>query len=163
MADYKDIQNLSSQKSLPFFTFYTKGNKPVKAVIRHSPNNTSSEDITLALQELGYEVISVKRMTGKRPSAEGLVTLPSPLSYHSGKKPEVTRYLQDLEPLQHNCQSRGVQVQTWSDSMLQLPALRPHLGPLQAAFSLHVVRGWSSPPRMSEEREHTKFPQLLQL
>jgi hypothetical protein len=35
MADYKNIQNLLNQKGLPFFTFYTKGDKPMKAVIRH--------------------------------------------------------------------------------------------------------------------------------
>jgi hypothetical protein len=40
MAGYKTVQNLLSQKGLPFFTFYTKGHKPVKAVIRHLPNNT---------------------------------------------------------------------------------------------------------------------------
>jgi hypothetical protein len=73
MVDYKATQNLLVQKGLPF-TFCTKGNKPVKAVIRHLPNNTSSEDITVALQELGYEVISVKQMTAKRPSPEGGVT-----------------------------------------------------------------------------------------
>jgi hypothetical protein len=39
MADYKAIQNVLSQKGLPFFTFYIKGDKPVKAVIRHLPNN----------------------------------------------------------------------------------------------------------------------------
>jgi hypothetical protein len=83
MTDYKPIQNLLSQKDLPFFTFYIKGDKPVNAVIRHLPNNTSSEDITVALQELGYEVISVKQMTAKRPSPEGGVTpdpFPSSLS-----------------------------------------------------------------------------------
>jgi hypothetical protein len=32
MADYKTIQNLLSQKGLPFFTFCTKGDKLVKAV-----------------------------------------------------------------------------------------------------------------------------------
>jgi acyl-CoA synthetase (NDP forming) len=80
MAGYKTIQNLLSQKGLPFFTFYTKGNKPVKAVMKHLPNNTSSEDITVALQELGYEVISVKQITAKRPSPENGVTLvPLPL------------------------------------------------------------------------------------
>jgi hypothetical protein len=57
MADYKIIQKLLGQKCLPFFTFYIKGDKPVKAVIRHLPNNTSSENISVALQELGYEVI----------------------------------------------------------------------------------------------------------
>jgi hypothetical protein len=39
------------------------------------PNNTSSEDITVALQELGYEVINVKQMTAKFPFPEGEVTL----------------------------------------------------------------------------------------
>jgi hypothetical protein len=77
MADYKTIQNHLSQKCLPFFTFYTKEDKPVKAVIRHLPNTTSSEDITVALQELGYEIIIVKQMTAKRPSPEGEVTLVS--------------------------------------------------------------------------------------
>jgi hypothetical protein len=77
MADYKTTQNILSQKGLPFFTFYTKGDKLVKAVIRHFPNNTWSEDIRVALQELGYEVISVKQMTAKRLSPEGEVTLVS--------------------------------------------------------------------------------------
>jgi hypothetical protein len=76
VADYKAIQNLLSQKGLlPFFTFYTKGDKMIKAVIRHLPNNSSSEDITVALQVLGYEVICVKQMKAKRPSPEGGVTL----------------------------------------------------------------------------------------
>jgi hypothetical protein len=79
MTDYKATQNLLSQKNLPFYTFYTKGDKQVKAVISHLPSNTSSEDITVALQELGYEAISVKQMTAKRPSPAGgdtLVSLP---------------------------------------------------------------------------------------
>jgi hypothetical protein len=81
MADYKTMQNLLSQKGLLFFTFYTKGDKPVKALIRHLPNNTSSEDITLAFQELCYEVIGVKQMTAKRPSPEGGFTLVSLLLF----------------------------------------------------------------------------------
>jgi hypothetical protein len=81
MADYKATQNLLSQKNLPVFTFYTKGDKPVKAVIRHLPSNTLSEDITVALQKLGYEVISVKQMTAKRPSPAGGDTLVSLLLF----------------------------------------------------------------------------------
>jgi hypothetical protein len=77
MADYKTTQNLLSQKGFPFFTFYTKGDKAVKAVIRHLPNNNSSEDITVALQEMAYEVISVKQITAKHPSPEGEVTIVS--------------------------------------------------------------------------------------
>jgi hypothetical protein len=80
MADYKATQNLLSQKGLPFFTYYTNGNKPVNAVIRHLHSNTSSEDITVALQELGYEIISVKQKTVERPSPEGEVTfIPLPV------------------------------------------------------------------------------------
>ncbi|PNF27753.1 hypothetical protein B7P43_G12787, partial [Cryptotermes secundus] len=71
MADYKATQNLLNQKGLSFFTFYTKGDNPVNAVIRHLPSNTSSEDITVALQELAYEVISVKQMAAKRPFPTG--------------------------------------------------------------------------------------------
>jgi hypothetical protein len=75
MPDYKTIKKLSSQEDLPFFTFYTKGDKPVKAVIRHLTNNTSSEYITVALQVFGSEDICVKQMTAKRSSPEGGVTL----------------------------------------------------------------------------------------
>jgi hypothetical protein len=46
--------------------------------------------------------------------------------------------------------------------MLQLPALWPYLGPLQAAFSLHVAREWSPPPRMFGEGEHPEYLKLLQ-
>jgi hypothetical protein len=81
VADYKTIQNLLSQKGIPFFTLYTKGDKPVKAVIRHLPNNTSSEDITVALQESGYEVICVKQMTAKcLPRKEKSLLYPFPSS-----------------------------------------------------------------------------------
>jgi hypothetical protein len=76
-TDYKAIQNILSKKGLPFFTVCTKGVKPVKAVKKHLPNNNSSEDITLALEELGYEVTSAKQMTAKCPSPEGGVTLVS--------------------------------------------------------------------------------------
>jgi hypothetical protein len=74
LADYKTIQTLLSNQGLHYFTFYTKSDKPIKAVISHLPTNTSSEDITVALQELGYEVISFKQMTSKRPSPEGGAT-----------------------------------------------------------------------------------------
>jgi hypothetical protein len=78
MTGDKATQNLLSQKGLPFFTFYTIGDKPVKLVIRHLPSNTSSEAMTMALQKLGYEVISFKQMTAKRPSPTGdtLISLP---------------------------------------------------------------------------------------
>lgn len=60
VATYKAILSYLSEHSLHHFTFYPKSNKPIKAVICHLPINTSLDDITLALQELGYDVISVK-------------------------------------------------------------------------------------------------------
>jgi hypothetical protein len=36
--------------------------------------NTCSEDIVLALQELGFDIINVKQMKAKRPSPEGPIT-----------------------------------------------------------------------------------------
>jgi hypothetical protein len=45
LADYKAIQTLLYNQGLNYFTFYTKSEKPIKAVIRHIPTNTSSEDI----------------------------------------------------------------------------------------------------------------------
>jgi hypothetical protein len=53
--------------------------KPVEDIIRHLPGNTSSNDITVALQELHY-IISVKRMTEKRHTPEVRVTHMSFLS-----------------------------------------------------------------------------------
>jgi hypothetical protein len=161
MADYKTIRNLLSQKGLLFFTFYTKGDKPVKSVIGYLPNKSSSEDITWALQELGYEVISDKQMTAKRPSPEGDVTLVSlPLCFITLVRNQKSLDIFKISSLCNNCQRRDLQVQKWPDSVLQLPALCPHLGPLQAASSLHVVRRWSPPPRMSGEGEHPEYPKL---
>jgi hypothetical protein len=71
LADYKAIQTLLSNQGLNYYTFYTKPDKPNKAFMKH----------LLQLQELGYEVISVKQMTAKRPSPEGGATCISlPLS-----------------------------------------------------------------------------------
>jgi hypothetical protein len=60
-----------TENKLHLFTFYTKKDTPVKAVIRF---NISAEGITVALQEIGYDVINVKQMTAKRPISEQGVT-----------------------------------------------------------------------------------------
>jgi hypothetical protein len=74
MVDYNAIQEFRTEKNLHFFTFYTKADKPVKAIIRHLPGNIYSENITVALQEIDYDVASVKQTTAKRPIPEGGVT-----------------------------------------------------------------------------------------
>jgi hypothetical protein len=46
-------------------------NKPVKAIIRHLLGNTFAENITVAPQEIAYNIISVKQMTDKHPTPDG--------------------------------------------------------------------------------------------
>jgi hypothetical protein len=43
------------------------------------PGNTSAEDITVALQEIGYNVISVKQMMARRPTPGGITLTSLPL------------------------------------------------------------------------------------
>jgi hypothetical protein len=74
MGDSKAIQTFLSYKGHPYFTFCRKSEKPIKVLMRHLQNKNSSEDITVALQELCYEVFSFKQMTAKRPSPEEGVT-----------------------------------------------------------------------------------------
>jgi hypothetical protein len=73
MADYYAIQKFLTDKNLCFFTFYRKVDKLVKAVIRYLPGNMSAEEITVVLQEIDYDVISVKQMTVKCGTPEGAV------------------------------------------------------------------------------------------
>jgi hypothetical protein len=52
MVDYNAIQKFLTEKSLHFFTFYTKADKPVKSIIMYFPGSTSAQDITVTLQEI---------------------------------------------------------------------------------------------------------------
>jgi hypothetical protein len=54
--------------NLPYFTFYPKSQKPIKAVIRHLPFTTPAEDISDRAVDLGFDVISVKQMSATRRS-----------------------------------------------------------------------------------------------
>jgi hypothetical protein len=56
----KNFYCLFTKKNLPIITFYTKVDKPIKAVTRHLSGNSSSKDTTMALQDLGYDVIIIK-------------------------------------------------------------------------------------------------------
>jgi hypothetical protein len=65
MADYTAIL---LRQNLYHYTFCH--NTPVKTIIWDFPISTSSQDITLALQEFGIDVIHVKQMTAKHLSPE---------------------------------------------------------------------------------------------
>jgi hypothetical protein len=64
----------------------------------------------MALQELDYDVISVKQLTAKRPTLEGGVTHISlrPLSGYASKESESSRKLQTDNALQHSYKGRGL-------------------------------------------------------
>jgi hypothetical protein len=70
MVDCNAIQQFLTEINLHFFTFNKNADKPVTAVIKHFPGNTSAEHFTVALLDTDYVIISVKQMTTKRPTPE---------------------------------------------------------------------------------------------
>jgi hypothetical protein len=81
MADFSAFKYYLEKNNLAYFTFYLKSLKPIKAVMRHLPLNTSAEDISDGLVSLGFDVISVKQMTATRQSPhEGTTTINIPCS-----------------------------------------------------------------------------------
>jgi hypothetical protein len=70
MADFSAIKAYFANENLSFYTFFPKSQKPVKAVIRHLPSVTPAEDISEALTELGFGVVSVKQMPSARRTKE---------------------------------------------------------------------------------------------
>jgi hypothetical protein len=63
MADFEVVKSHLSTNKLSYFTFSSKSQKPIKAVIRHLPQNTAAEDISDGLVTLGFDVVSAKLMT----------------------------------------------------------------------------------------------------
>jgi hypothetical protein len=66
MADYLAIRHYLDCQHLNYYTFFPKSDKPIKAVIRHLLADTLAEDISNALVELGFDIISVKQMTSRK-------------------------------------------------------------------------------------------------
>jgi hypothetical protein len=69
MADFEAVKAHFSQNNLSYVFFFPKAQKPVKAVIRHLPPNTSAEDISDGLVNRGFDVVRVKQMTTTRRSS----------------------------------------------------------------------------------------------
>jgi hypothetical protein len=85
MVDYQSVKGHFEANNLPYSTFYTKSERPIRVVIRHLPLNTPAKDLAEGLVYLGFEAISVRQMSTARRSPEGatsitlsllLVTLP---------------------------------------------------------------------------------------
>jgi hypothetical protein len=85
MVDYSAIHSYLETHKLPYYTFFPKSLKPIKAVIRHLPLNTPAEDISDGLVNLGFDVISVKKMTTtRRSTTEGPININLPLLPYLG-------------------------------------------------------------------------------
>jgi hypothetical protein len=126
VVDFQAIKSQFEENNLSFFTFYSIAERPIKAVIRHLPHNTTANDICDGLVSLGFDVISVKQMTTTRrsPLDESkilnlplfLVTLPRaaksqeifqlPSLSHNAIKVEIYR-AQSALTQRHNCQQFG--------------------------------------------------------
>jgi hypothetical protein len=57
------LKKFLAEKNIHFFMFYKMADTTVQAVVRHSPGNIPAENITVAVQEIDYDVINVKQMT----------------------------------------------------------------------------------------------------
>jgi hypothetical protein len=63
MVNFQAIKSHFEENNLSFFTFYSKAERPTKALICHLPHNTRAIDICDGLVSLSFDVISVKQMT----------------------------------------------------------------------------------------------------
>jgi hypothetical protein len=126
LADFQSVKSYFDLRQLSYFSFFSKSEKPIKAVIRHLPINTPAEDISDGLVNLAFDVISVKKLTTTRRSAADdpkssnlhlfLITLPRseklqeifrlPSICHIAFKVEVYRARNGLTQC-HNCQQFG--------------------------------------------------------
>jgi hypothetical protein len=58
MADFQSVKSHFDAHNLFYYSFYPKSEKPMKAVIRHLPQNTPAEDISDGLVSLAFDVIT---------------------------------------------------------------------------------------------------------
>jgi hypothetical protein len=58
MADFLTICSHFKSSNLPYFTFYCKSQRPIKAVILHLPFTSPAEDISDRLVDIGFDIIS---------------------------------------------------------------------------------------------------------
>jgi hypothetical protein len=103
MVDYQAFKEYFNQKSLAYFTFFPKSEKPVKAVLCHLPSNTSAQDISDGLVDLGFDVISIKQMSSARRSPDGSNPIPLPLFLITLPRTEKFHDIFKLSSLCHIC------------------------------------------------------------
>jgi hypothetical protein len=74
LTDFAAVKSYLESRNLPYFTFYTKSLKPIKAILRHLPKDTPAQDISDGLTDASFDIISVQQKTStRRSTAEGTV------------------------------------------------------------------------------------------
>jgi hypothetical protein len=79
MADYSAMKFYLEKSNPQYFTFSPNSEKPSNAVIRRLPPDTLADDISSSLEDLGFNVINVRRLTTNRGPPNGqthMETLP---------------------------------------------------------------------------------------
>jgi hypothetical protein len=79
IADFSPITSHFKCNNFPYFNFYPKSQKSIKAVICHLPYTTPAEDISDGLVNLEFDVTSIRQMSATHQSpAEGTTTVSIP-------------------------------------------------------------------------------------
>jgi hypothetical protein len=63
LSDFSAIKAFFQKENLSFYSFHSKSLKPIKALIRHLLSLTPTEEIYEVIEELGFDIISVKPTT----------------------------------------------------------------------------------------------------
>jgi hypothetical protein len=80
LGDFAAVKSYLETHNLHYFTFYPKSLKPIKAIVRHLHLNTPEQEISDGLEDLGFDIISVKQMSNtRRSTSEGTLSKNLPL------------------------------------------------------------------------------------
>jgi hypothetical protein len=80
LGDFAAVKSYLETHNLPYFTFYPKSLKPIKAAKRHLTLNTPAQAISDGLMDLGFDIINFKQMsTTRRSSSDGTLSKNLPL------------------------------------------------------------------------------------
>jgi hypothetical protein len=71
MTDYSAMKFYLQENNFHCVTFSPDSEKPLRAVIRHLPPDTPTEDFSDGLEYLGFNVINMRQMTATRKAANG--------------------------------------------------------------------------------------------
>jgi hypothetical protein len=126
MADISSIRSQFENNNSPYFTFYPKSQKPIKAVIQQLAVSAPAEDISDGLVSLGFDVTSVKQMsTTRRSPTEGKTTGNIPLPLLTLPRMAKSHEIFKLTTLCHIVIRVDLQSPDGSNVVLQLLTIRP--------------------------------------